>query len=221
METDQGDLYKNADFMEGYLTAKNGWFPVPRSLETLSAANAEALTCALDTRYDARYWLYCTVQKKIAEGYPEPEIMESAKAELLWQYRIYQYASENGYGIPDDIYEELTAERIRAAKNETNDRADGQEYKDCGTTLEEHIRQSAKGFWRIRDTVDYLLYCFQEEFRKTGKDTIDGTTYQMAGDYSNARMNQVILSECNSIDTTEFEKTLEEAEMYLNSKYKN
>ena len=88
-------------------------------------------------------------------------------------------------------------------------------------TLEEHIRQSAKGFWRIRDTVDYLLYCFQEEFRKTGKDTIDGTTYQMAGDYSNARMNQVILSECNSIDTTEFEKTLEEAEMYLNSKYKN
>ncbi len=43
----------------------------------------------------------------------------------------------------------------------------------------------------------------------------------MAGDYSNARMNQVILSECNSIDTTEFEKTLEEAEMYLNSKYKN
>ncbi len=66
-----------------------------------------------------------------------------------------------------------------------------------------------------------LLYCFQEEFRKTGKDTIDGTTYQMAGDYSNARMNQVILSECNSIDTTEFEKTLEEAEMYLNSKYKN
>ncbi|EOS45652.1 hypothetical protein C810_02522 [Lachnospiraceae bacterium A2] len=221
METDQGDLYKNADFMEGYLTAKNGWFPVPRGLETLSATNAEALMCALDTGYDTRYWLYCTVQKKIAEGYPEPEIMESAKAELLWQYRIYQYASENGYGIPDDSYEELTAERIRAAKGQKNDSAEGQEYKNCGTTLEEHIQQSAKGFFRISDTVDYLRFCFQEEFRKEGKDTVDGKTYRMAGDYSNARMNQVILSECNSIDTTEFEKTLEEAEMYLNSKYKN
>lgn len=221
METDQGDLYKNADFMEGYLTAKNGWFPVPRGLETLSATNAEALMCALDTGYDTRYWLYCTVQKKIAEGYPESEIMESAKAELLWQYRIYQYASENGYGIPDDSYEELTAERIRAAKGQKNDSAEGQEYKNCGTTLEEHIQQSAKGFFRISDTVDYLRFCFQEEFRKEGKDTVDGKTYRMAGDYANARMNQLLLSECNSIDTAEFEKTLEEAEMYISSKYKN
>lgn len=221
METEQGDLYKNADFMAEYLTEKNGWFPVPRGLETLSATNAEALMCALDTGYDTRYWLYCTVQKKIAEGYPESEIMESAKAELLWQYRIYQYASENGYGIPDDSYEELTAERIRAAKGQKNDSAEGQEYKNCGTTLEEHIQQSAKGFFRISDTVDYLRFCFQEEFRKEGKDTVDGKTYRMAGDYANARMNQLLLSECNSIDTAEFEKTLEEAEMYISSKYKN
>lgn len=219
METEQEDLYKNADFMEEYLAGTSGWFPAPRGMETVSSTNAEALTCALDTGYDTRYWLYCTVQKKAAEGYPEAEIMESAKAELLWQYRIYQYASENGYGIPDEIYGELTAERISAAKNQTDNRTKGQEYKDCGTTLEEHIQQSAKGFWRISDTVDYLRYCFQEEFRKAGKDTVDGTAYQMAGDYANARMNQTLLSECGSIDTTEFEETLEKAETYINDRF--
>ena len=110
METEEGDLYKNADFMEEYLAKTSGWLPAPRGVETTPSPNTEALACALDTGYDTRYWLYCTVQKKAAEGYAEGELMERAKAELLWQYQIYQYASENGYGIPDNTYQELTAD---------------------------------------------------------------------------------------------------------------
>ncbi len=219
METEEGDLYKNADFMEEYLAKTSGWLPAPKGVETTPSPNTEALACALDTGYDTRYWLYCTVQKKAAEGYAEGELMERAKAELLWQYQIYQYASENGYGIPDNTYQELTAERIRTAKSQDKDNSAEQEYQDYGTTLEEHIQQSAKGFFRISDTVDYLHFCFQEEFRKAGKDTVDGKTYRMAGDYANARMNQVLLSECDSIDITEFQKSLEEAETYVNSKF--
>lgn len=215
METEQGDLYETTDFMKEYLAGNNGWFPTPRGIGAVQAADSDNIKYALDTQYDTRYWLFCMIQKKKAEGFTEEEAAEGAKSEMLWQYRMYQYAVENGYGIPDESYEKMIEDWIAEAKQQEDYASAEQKFENCGTTLEEHIRQSARAFWRISDTVDYMQFLFQEEFRKEGKDTVDGAEYGTAGDYAKARMNQVVLSECESIDTSEFEKELEGAEQTL------
>lgn len=141
-------------------------------------------------------------------------MLESAKAELLWQYQLYQYALENGLGMKEQQYGELTEGWVAQAKQQKGYESAEQEYESCGTTLEAHIRQSAKTFWRISDTVYFMQYCFQEEFRNEGKDTVDGVAYDMAGNYANACMNRILLLGCGSVDTGEFEEELERAGQY-------
>lgn len=59
------------------------------------------------------------------------------------------------------------------------------------------------------DTVDYMEYCFWNEFRE-GDNVVDGIRYKNAGDYCNARRNAIILTMSDRSDLKEqFDQMIE------------
>lgn len=214
METENGDLYENVAFAEEYLTGDFGWHPAPKGI-TVGTTIPEERTVryAIETEYDVRFWLYKQIIENMSEGLLEEDAIVKAKETILRQYRLYQYAKENGYEIPDQKYENIMEERIAEAERQENYSLAEQEYEKQGTTLEETIRKSSAMIWRIEDTVDYMQFCFYDEFRE-GKDTVDGVEYDSAGDYRNASMNYLVLNVIDTMDVSDFEREIEEAERY-------
>lgn len=214
METKNGELYEDANFIEEYLTGDWGWHPAPKGLAAgMNVPQEATVRYALDTEYDVRYWLYSEITESMTEGLAEEAAITKAKETILREYRLYQYAVENGYQISDEEYEEILEERIAEAKQQENYMAAEQVCEKLGTTQESNIRKSSEWIWRMEDTIDYMQFCFYNEFRE-GNDTVDGVEYNSAGDYRNASMNYLILSVIDTIDISDFERELDAAEQY-------
>lgn len=214
MQTESGDLYSNVDFIKEYLVGDFGWIPAPKGAVAGTAIPEQTtVSYAIDTNYDIRYWLYTEILLKKMEGMSEEDAISGAKATLLVEYKLYQYAIQNNCEIPEDLYIQLVESRIKEAKEQESYADVEQVYETAGTSLEQHIRQTSEMIWRVEDTIDYMKHCFHDEFRK-GNYIYNEVEYDSAGEYGDAKMIDIIFHKLEDIDISDFEKKLMEAEEY-------
>ena len=113
MEAEDGSLYEGADFMREYVAEEPGWHPSPRGVSAgMYVPDDGEAACASETGCDVRFWLYSETLRQMANGLAGEEAVLAAKETVLREYRLFRYATEQGYGIPETEYDQVVAERI-------------------------------------------------------------------------------------------------------------
>lgn len=225
MSVDHKNVYTDVAFMydmvDGWTPEGYGWQGFPWVTAAADMADmvadgettADGITYAVETDYDVRSWLHNYTTAYISTGISEEEALEAAAAYILTQYKLYQYALEHDYDIPDDVYRQKIQEETKTVHEREDYEKINDLYREAGTTFDDYVEGHSAYAWRITDTGDYMKYQIRRQFLE-GEDTVDGTSYSSADEYCNAYILN-IQNQIDETDTTKFEKELEEGKEIL------
>lgn len=177
VETEDGTVYQNAEFITEYITVEE----VTPTLE-VTVPDPEAMRAkirlvleleGLGVTYsttDLRAAFALEVQERIAEGNDEESAIASAREELTWKMARYQYAVERGYGLTEEELEFRMAEGREKFESASGFEELEAYFTEQGTTVEAY-----RSLMRESIRIDYVEQDFRgqlyEEFRQ-GNDRI-------------------------------------------------
>lgn len=212
METEAGTFYRNAEFIQEYITKIEG------TLETEFAPEPEVLRLCLDleNKYDTldtQYVFTLGVQIDMQfHGMAEEEAIASTKSSLMEKYQIYQYALQCGIDISDEELDQI----LKQYQEEFADNAVRSEYEtiyeEAGTTLQESLEKNRE-LIRIEKTIKKLYQKLQNDFRD-GKTKVGNKDCKDVNEYYLTYVEEIVKKSIGETEQKKIEKSLEDVETY-------
>lgn len=224
MEDPDGAIWANADFIEmNDVTAYHPLYGPSTYTMKPNERLGEILALAKEMDVlDERYHFTVNVWERMGYGLTEEEAISGTREKPLSDMRIYQYAVKHGMEISEEKLKEL--KELKELQDKTmedyftdasNSEEMNQYYTDAGITREE-LNQKDKDFYKIKLTIEQMWNAKYEEFRH-GNDKIGAYECENAEEYWSRFILEEVLSEAQAYDLSEYEKKLDEAEVFCHN----
>lgn len=209
METPEGSVYQNADFITGIIESSE-------ELEVKSVHIREPYEWQLELeketeKFDISFWFKQKVYYNINEGAMTlEEAIDDARQSVKTEMVLYQYALKEGYGLTEQEKQEALQKEIDQAKRAENYNEIKEQYLAQGLRFEESLEKQKESIAMSR-AADRLYNAKYEEFRH-GKDKIGNTVCETVTEYWNAFLMEEMWPQMENYDLGEFETQLDAAE---------
>lgn len=211
-ETEDGSIYKNAEFIEDYIHMEVGTahmrLRIPPELLKIRLdmeQQFEESGTMVDFAFFVASYMYNT-------GKTEDEAISHVRESMLDEMKLYQYAVQEGYGISDEELTKLMELEISDITS-ADDFAEYEKiYEEAGTTLEQSYEKNKESI-RKRAALQNMSKAIYEEFRN-GNDTIGDKVCKDTQEYSRTYMSDIVEPAMEEYDLSSFIKELDEAEEF-------
>ena len=212
METEAGVFYRNAEFVQDYISQvevipESGFSPEPEFLRL--RLGLEDRFDTLDTKYEFVLGVQTDMQ---FHGMTEEEAIVSTRASLMEKYQICQYALQGGIEISDEELDQILNQYQEAFADDAARSEYQPIYEEAGTTLQESLEKNRE-LIRIDKTIKKLYQKLQNDFRN-GQTKVGNKDCKDVNEYYQIYVEDVVKSSIEETERNKLEKSLDDAERY-------